>query len=76
MNTKSIFKSATYVTIQYADHNYKATVREFGQLSEYLSKEKRRFKIGDIEGFIPSWLVKELNMISHFALSDNVSAAI
>jgi len=64
----------TYVTIHFDSHTYTATVREEGQLSRFLSDKNEPFKIGDVVGNIFPGLVSELNRISRFAKSRNVTA--
>ena len=66
----------TYVEIKFDSHDYTATVTEFGQLSKFLSEKDESFLIGDIIGDTPRWLTQELNMISRFAKSKNVTSNI
>jgi hypothetical protein len=66
----------TYIEIKFQDHSYTATVTEFLQLSKFLSEKDEPFKIGSIAGDTPEWLATELNMISRFGKSQNVTATI
>ena len=77
MKTTTIKRSpVSYVTIRYSDHDYTATVRSFGQLSNYLSLENRKFTIGDVKGDVPAWLLRELSMVSRFTLCQNTTSVI
>ena len=66
-----------YVTITYATHTYTATVTRVGQLEAYLAKAEQPFHIGNMAGDYPANLEgfrQELNRISRFGLSQNVTA--
>lgn len=66
-----------YVTIQYADHEYKATLQSPNRLETYLSADPRPFKITDVEivsvAFTPQ-ICKMLNRISRFGHCLNPTA--
>lgn len=66
----------TYIEIEFKDHSYTATITEFGQLSKFLSSKDETFKIKNIMGATPKWLVTELNMVSRFSKSRNTTANI
>jgi hypothetical protein len=67
-------KNMTYVTIHFESHDYTATVREEGQLTGFLSQKNETFKIGDVVGDIFPGLLSELNRISRFGKSKNITA--
>ena len=55
-----------YVTIQYPDHTYKATVTSFDQLEDYLSSNLTPFKIID-------WDLKEPNPSKMLAMAETLN---
>lgn len=63
-----------YVTIQYPDHFYNATVNSGAQLEEYLSSNLTPFKIVKVELIDPNRgeeMAESLNRISRFGHSLN-----
>ena len=66
-----------YITIQYKDHDYKATVSTTEQFEDYISKEARSFKIVKTEILDYKYSQKiagMLNRVSRFSNSLNMTA--
>ena len=62
-------KTLAYVTIQYPDHYYKATVNSAAQLEDYLSSNLTPFSITDVELKDPERgeeMARSLNRIRKF----------